>query len=302
MTGRISRRALFLLAFALLVLAPVAAQDEAPAANTPALFRLSSGKTVMYFFGSVHVGSADMYPLPEAVAKAFAGSDNLVVEVNVQDVSPAQVMDLFNKKLSYPATDSLEKHLTPEYRDKLKALLEGYGLPWERFVRFKPAVIMSILTEFGAAGLGYRPEDGIDLYFMKEAGAKKKKVLQLESFAEQVEMLAGIPEEGQDLMLASSIDDMATLKEDLAVVVDVWKKGDLDGCYALEEKGLVDVPALASVFKVLVTDRNKTMEQRLKTLIAKGGTYFVVVGAAHFAGPGNIVELLREDGFTVTRL
>jgi uncharacterized protein YbaP (TraB family) len=56
------------------------------------------------------------------------------------------------------------------------------------------------------------------------------------------------------------------------------------------------------VFKVLVTDRNKTMEQRLKTLIAKGGTYFVVVGAAHFAGPGNIVELLREDGFTVTRL
>ncbi|MBN2354292.1 MAG: TraB/GumN family protein [Spirochaetales bacterium] len=297
------QRILLCIALCLFALAPLAAQEKpaAPAA-TPALFRLEAEKTVMYFFGSVHVGSPDMYPLPAAVMDAFAASDSLVVEVNVKAVPPGAAAGAFRDKLSYPASDSIEKHLSAEYREKLKAVLESFGLPYERFTSFKPALIDSLLTQLGAASLGYDPGSGIDVFFIDQAGEKTMPVLEIESFDEQVDMLRSIPEEAQIAMLAADLDGLPDLEKDLADIVAVWKKGDLDACYALEEKNLLDKPGLESVFTLLVTDRNKLMAERLKAMIKKGGKYFVVVGTSHLAGPGSVIELLRGYGYEVTRM
>jgi uncharacterized protein YbaP (TraB family) len=291
------------LCLSLLALSPLPAQEKpaAPPAS-PALFRLETEKTVMYFFGSVHVGSADMYPLPEAVRDAFSASDSLVVEVNVKAVPPGAAAGAFRDKLSYQAPDTIEKHLSPEYRDKLEAVFESFGLPSERFASFKPVFIDSLLTQLGAAALGYDPQRGIDVFFIDQAGEKAMPVLELESFDEQVDMLRSIPEETQIAMLAADLDGLPDLEKDLAEIVAVWRKGDLDACYALEEKNLLDKPGLDSAFTLLVTDRNKLMAKRLKAMIEKGGKYFVVVGTGHLAGPGSVIELLRELGYEVTRM
>jgi uncharacterized protein YbaP (TraB family) len=283
----------------LLTLAPLAAQDKA--ANTPALFLLKTDKTVMYFFGSVHVGSADMYPLPAAVLKAFAASANLVVEVNVRDVTPGEVMGLLQKKMSYKSPDSLEKHLSAESLGQLKAILERFGLPYDRFLLFKPVVIDSILTEYGAIDLGYNAKDGIDLYFMDAAAGKKKTILQLESLAEQMDTLSRIPDDAQSLMLSTTLNEFASLKEDLDALTAAWKKGDMDACAKIEDAEFSRSPALEGVRALLLDERNDRMKKRLLEMIAKGGSYFVVIGAGHFAGKNNLIDLIVKEGFSVTR-
>jgi uncharacterized protein YbaP (TraB family) len=283
----------------LLSLTPLAAQAKVE--NRPTLFKLRTEKTVMYFFGSVHIGRSDMYPLPEAVQKAFAASDNLVVEADILDAVPGEVMSLYRNKLSYRSPDSLDRHLDAEHLDKLQKALGRFGLPYERIAAFKPILVDSILSEYGAANLGYSPRDGIDLFFMRAAKEKKKRVLELETLAEQVEALGRIPEQAQIQLLAASLDELDTMKDDLLALIEAWRKGDLDACYAMEEKEILNVPGLESVFPILITERNRTMEKRIKAMIDRGGAYFVVVGTGHFAGPESVIDLLRKEGFTVTR-
>jgi uncharacterized protein YbaP (TraB family) len=62
-----------------------------------------------------------------------------------------------------------------------------------------------------------------------------------------------------------------------------------------------ETPGLRPVYTILVSERNKKMKERLGDLLKKGGKYFVVVGAGHFAGAGSIIDLFEKEGFSITR-
>ena len=47
--------------------------------------------------------------------------------------------------------------------------------------------------------------------------------------------------------------------------------------------------------------RNRAWVPQIEQLHADGGA-FVAVGAGHLVGPANVVDLLAERGFTVTRV
>ena len=53
------------------------------------------------------------------------------------------------------------------------------------------------------------------------------------------------------------------------------------------------------MYQVLVADRNVAMVDKLERLLKRGGSYFVVLGAAHFVGKDGIVELLKAKGYQV---
>jgi hypothetical protein len=53
----------------------------------------------------------------------------------------------------------------------------------------------------------------------------------------------------------------------------------------------------------LVTGRNQRWLKVLESSLSKSGKpVFVIVGAGHLAGPGNLVSALREEGYKVTQL
>ncbi|MGK4566208.1 TraB/GumN family protein [Flavobacterium sp. 3HN19-14] len=51
--------------------------------------------------------------------------------------------------------------------------------------------------------------------------------------------------------------------------------------------------------KALIIDRNIVMAKSIDSL-ARTGSLFAAVGAAHLAGKGGIIQLLRNKGYTVT--
>jgi uncharacterized protein YbaP (TraB family) len=50
--------------------------------------------------------------------------------------------------------------------------------------------------------------------------------------------------------------------------------------------------------ELMITNRNKTMVRRAIPLIVKDKT-FIAVGAAHLGGKNGIIQLLRDQGYTV---
>lgn len=78
-----------------------------------------------------------------------------------------------------------------------------------------------------------------------------------------------------------------------------WAAGNLDGFKKLfVEAGQLEDSESA---QRLLGDRDKAMAEKLAELLEAEGeaTYFVVVGAAHYAVDGMVVDLLRDRGYDV---
>jgi uncharacterized protein YbaP (TraB family) len=208
----------FLFFFFIFSLAAACAQERA--GQTPALYKLETEKAVMYFFGSIHVGTADMFPLNEKIQKAFAESDNLVVEVNILNESASEMISLFRKMLMYGKGESLDNQLSSQEREKLIHIMKDFGLPYQTYKMFKPVVIDTLLTDKMAQSLGYKPENGIDLYFLNAAGKAGKMIIELESLEEQIAAIGSIPDDAQLLMLLGTVNQQEESAQELEALVE----------------------------------------------------------------------------------
>jgi uncharacterized protein YbaP (TraB family) len=61
-----------------------------------------------------------------------------------------------------------------------------------------------------------------------------------------------------------------------------------------------DESVYAAFESAVISDRNKRMAKRAAPMLEEGAA-FVAVGALHLPGQDGLVELLRGQGFTVTR-
>src|SRR5258706_10148762 len=72
------------------------------------LWEVTSMTNRAYFFGTIHAGKREWYPLPRAVEDAFADSEVLAVEADVTDV---EAMEKTAGSMAYKAPDELMKHV-----------------------------------------------------------------------------------------------------------------------------------------------------------------------------------------------
>ena len=87
-----------------------------------------------------------------------------------------------------------------------------------------------------------------------------------------------------------------------------WKSGtitekdvngeDFDKSQLTEE----EKAAFEEYNNALLTDRNKGMTEKLTGYMKSGKTVMLVVGTAHFLGDDGIIQLLKNQGFTVTQI
>ena len=53
--------------------------------------------------------------------------------------------------------------------------------------------------------------------------------------------------------------------------------------------------------RLLLVGRNATMAERMEPLLKDGGA-FIAVGALHLSGKEGLIERLRAEGYTVTKV
>lgn len=280
-----------LITFLAVQLGLAAGSAEAP---KHCLWEVRSGKATVYLFGSVHYMRPEMYPLAEPIEEAFAKAGKLVVEVNTdQNKQEQQALSL--KYALYPAGDSLSNHLAPETFKKLQEKLEEYGMNQPGINQCRPWFLASLIAMVEMEKYGYKSEDGVDAYFLGRAG--DKEVLELESFEDQLKLLASFDE----LMLTETLEELDGLGEDIAQLVEAWTAGDVK---TLEEITYEDqgVPKYAKYYEDFFFARQRKMATKIDGYLKTGGTYFVVVGVAHFVGPKGVPALLQGMGHAVKQL
>jgi hypothetical protein len=80
----------------------------------------------------------------------------------------------------------------------------------------------------------------------------------------------------------------------MAQMVGLYKKQDIDGLLQLMEKS----PEMNLNQDALLKDRNVRWVERLPAIM-QTQSVFVAVGAAHLPGKNGVLQLLRQQGYTV---
>jgi uncharacterized protein YbaP (TraB family) len=263
-------------------------------------WEVKSNSATVYLLGSIHYADKSFYPLRSEIEAAFKSSDVLVVEVEMNSASVSSYNDLIASEGTYPGNETIKDHVSKETYKALKSQLKKMGMPLELVQKQKPGILVLTLTAVHVMQLGLDPSLGIDPYFISRAKGKKK-IIALETTEEQLRIFLDMP--NGDLVLRESLYSIDETEELLGKVVDEWKRGDEEKLnQLLLEDALIEYPEFSSIYDRLIYQRNIKMTSSIKKYLKTKGTYFVVIGAAHFIGEKGIVRSLENAGYTVKRL
>ena len=287
-----------LLVVALLAQASPARRPEPDAADPDRLFlwKAKSPTNTVYLLGSVHVANESFYPLPPEIEKAFAESKVLAVEVDLTKVNAAGMQGALLQKGLYPPGDGIGKHVPKETLEKLREYFRNREMVPDAMEKFRPWALAVTITMLEVQSKGYEAALGVDKHFMERAGGRK--IVELESADDQINLLSSFPPKLEAEFLAATLDSAAETEDTMARMMKLWKEGDAEGLEKLTiTEPLQERPDLKGVYARMFDERNEKMAQKIGAFLKGSEPHFVVVGAGHLIGPRGIVKLLEKKGY-----
>lgn len=258
------------------------------------MWRYENGSTRLHLVGSIHVLKAALYPIPKRIETAFRHADHVVVEVDVMNVDPAEVARTFARFALLTDGAGIEEVLSPAQRDLLSDELRLLGIGIEAVAQLKPLFLATQLSVARLATFGYLPNYGLEAHFLSRLG--NRTLHELETIEQQLALLASPSMEDQVEMLVNTLQGMAEIEPTVAQMVRAWFLGDDGELLRLFEQYTAGSDADRRLLESLIYERNVTLAAGIKDILAKPGTWFVIVGAGHLPGPRGIVALLEAEG------
>lgn len=262
------------------------------------LWKVTGGKGTAYLFGTIHVGKAELYPLPPVVEDDFTQSDELVEEVDLTSDEQQAGARAAIKTGVYPPGDSIDKHIGETTRTELAAYAKAAGLP-PTYTQAKPWLVGVMILQLQVKQLGLDKSEGLDVHFSDEAQKAHKPIAALETADAQLKLLGSLSDELQDKLLLTALLDAKKAEATLNATLAAWQAGDADAMAKVITQDFKDHPSLQPLMQTFFDDRNEAMAQKLDEFLHTPKTYFVAVGAGHLVGPQGIVAKLRERGYAI---
>ena len=270
----------------------------APVAAEPAMWHVYDADTDITLFGTIHALPAATKWLSPKIAARVDAADTLVLETVLPD-DPAglgPLVAMLGEKAGLPP---LSARVAPSKRAALLAGEAALGLPRARLDGMKTWLAAIALGDGAVTQLGLTAGDGVEATLTARAKAAKKPVIGLETPEAQLRLFDNLPETDARALLDSTVDDLATAREDTNALVAYWQAGETEALAADFDKGFQATPVLR---RALLTDRNKAWATWIAARLGVPGKVFVAVGAGHLGGPDSVVKQLQAKGLTVERL
>jgi uncharacterized protein len=256
------------------------------------LWEISSpGSSPSYLFGTIHSGDAGVIGLAPAVERAFTGSRQVILEVNLD----ADAMVAGSTAMLLSDGRRLSEIVGKSLYEQTAAALRTRGIPDAVTEHMKPWAAATALSM-------PVPETGrvLDVVLFQRAQQAGKPLHGLETIAEQLEVFDGLPLEDQVGLLRDAVEQVAGLDAMLAELLAAYKRQDLAAMVAINETAMAtgDQRLAGEFQRRLIVDRNHRMADRMEPWLQQGGA-FVAVGALHLPGEEGLISLLRQRGYSV---
>lgn len=260
----------------------------------------TAGSAPSYLFGTIHLTDPRVTKLPPAVVKALDEANSLTLELIMNAETQSELAAATRLTGDRTLNDILGEELYAQLLDATRS----YGMFDGALRGLKPWVAMAILSvppeELMRAALGHLT---VDATLQQMASERGIPVHALETVAEQVEVLGGMPEADTIEMLRQAVEYQPEMHALIERMITRYLAVDLTGLQEiLVEQSTGDDQEIFDRFMERVMDRrNLLMADRMAGVLGDGGA-FVAVGALHLPGESGVLNLLAQRGHRLIRV
>jgi len=244
-----------------------------------------------YLFGTIHVEDPRVIKLHTKVLNAIQRSKSMSLEL----IPDSQLQQKAMLTMLYTDGNTLEKVVgTKLYQRSIKAM-SSRGMPEQVVGLMKPWAVMTMLSL-------PKPITGefLDKKLYNLAKRRGLKTYALESFEEQISVFDKLSRREQIKMLKHTLDELNEIPAQFEALKNAWLDSDLALLESLSTQQLDATTTGDSTFKENILDkRNKIMLERMQPRLNEGYA-FIAVGALHLTGKTGLLNLLAQQGYTVT--
>jgi len=259
----------------------------------------AEGGNHLYIGGTVHVLSANDFPLPAEFDEAFNDSEVLVLETDMSRMNTPEFQSQALMAMMYMDGRTLQSVLSPGVFAKLEAYLAEKGLSVMPMNMMKAGGMTLTLTMMELQSMGISMQ-GVDAYYDRLARDKGMAIDKLETPEEQLAFLSGLGEGNEDEIITYTLEDMAELPAMIEQLTAAWRVGDLG---KLDELMLGEMEVeFPDVFQTVFLERNLRWMPQIEQMLETEPVESVFVGAGHLAGEDGLINLLADRGYKVEQL
>ena len=242
-----------------------------------------------YLYGTIHViCPADMIMTEKMQAK-LKSTEQLSLEIDMDDPNM-----MFTMLRVVPMKDgtTLKTLLSEEEYQTLSSYFrQNLNMDLAMVQTWKPIMLTSLLY----AKVADCTPQSYEATFMKMAKEQGKEIIGVETIEDQLAVFDKIPYKKQAEILMQSITDMDKGKKEFAQMIAAYKQQDLDGFEKIFKESSQGLDDFADV---LLVQRNKNWIPVIEREAKEKPTFFAV-GAGHLGGEQGVIQLLRQQGYTV---
>jgi uncharacterized protein YbaP (TraB family) len=280
------------LAFALSIGCTTA--DAAAPKPSPAMWKIESGGTTVYFLGSMHVLPDGLEWMTPVIERAMSQSDVFYFEIVMSSRSARSAQSVLAKEAYLPAGKTLSGMLSRRGREDLRRVAMDLGLDLAQLDRLRPWTAGIAIGAAASRTQSY--SHGADMRVAQYSQERQKSRRYFETAPDQMVALAKLDNVAE---FETSLREMRRTPEMLNRMAMAWVTGDLEKLDAVALSGLNDSP---DTRKVILDERNQAWAKQFPSIMLQKRTFFVTVGVAHLFGPGSLVELLCGQKLPVQHL
>jgi len=242
------------------------------------------GGATSYLFGTMHVMDQRAFRYKDLVEEKIRTCEIYAAEMNLDEVDQAAMSDTMDLDKDL----SLSTLLKPKVYKRLEKLFtKQVGMPLSYFEKSQPLLISNLLTE---SQLSRDMPLSLDATLWQFAKEEEKILVGVESFAEQINILASIPLDYQIKGLIDLIKNFKQFRKQLTHLTKLYEQGDIQKLWKQSKK------QAGGMRKLMIYDRNKIMAERIANL-AREKSVFAAVGAGHLSGGKGVIRLLKKADF-----
>ncbi len=269
------------------------------AADTLPLWEVAGRDGRIVLMGSIHFLRPGQDMLPDAAIDAVRAADTIYMELDLDDLDPAAAQAAVQRYGVDPQGRSLETLLGPRSWASAQAKAQKLGLDLATLRSFEPWLAAVTISQLQLAALGYDSQAGVEQQILALARDGRKEIRGLETVDQQFGALDGLPTATQAAFLEQTLDEAATMGEEIGRMVEAWRSGDTQ---TMAREFLGPVREQPELYRRIVVERNSDWARQLVPLLRDGKRYLVVVGTLHLVGPDSVIALLQKTGYTVRQL
>lgn len=264
------------------------------------VWKVSDGEQHLYIGGTAHLLPASEFPLPPEFDQAYRQSEKLVFEVDMNRMAEPSINSMFMSFAKYQDGRTLNSVLSLENYQRLQHTAAEHEVDINTMASFKPDyVILNMmrhkLTQLGMAG------EGVDRYFLNKGIEEDKSKVYLETIEQHLAIMLSVSDGIEDEWVARSLDQLDNIEQFTQHALEAWRSGNRAAFNELACE-MLDTEVGRVEYQLMLTDRNRDWVEQIDAMLKTPEIEFVLVGAMHLAGPGNVLDLLAERGYQVLQL